>query len=253
MSQFNTILITGASNGIGRALAISLAKPGIFMAISGRRAADLLAVAKTCENKGADVLTKVIDVTNQSAMRNWIETIDKNHPLELVIANAGVSNQTADKIEKSERSRRMIDINISGVLNTVEPILPKMILRKYGTIALMSSLAGFSGMPSAPAYSASKAWVRSYGEGLRGSIYPSGVKVSVICPGFVKSNITRHNNFFMPFIMTGEKAANVIVNGLKKNKARIAFPFILYTLILLLAVLPSHIACWLLRQLPRKE
>lgn len=253
MSQFNTILITGASNGIGRALAISLAKPGVFIAICGRRAADLLAVAKACKNKGADVLARAIDVTNQNAMRNWIETIDKNHPLELVIANAGVSNQTADKIEESERSRRMIDINISGVLNTVEPILPKMILRKYGTIALMSSLAGFSGMPSAPAYSASKAWVRSYGEGLRGSIYPSGVKVSVICPGFVKSNITRHNNFFMPFIMSGEKAANVIVNGLKKDKARIAFPLILYTLMLLLAALPSYMACWLLGQLPRKE
>ena len=253
MSKFNSILITGASSGIGKSLAKSLAGPGVFIAISGRTASDLHEVSKQCQAKGAAVIEKIIDVTDQSAMKNGIEDIDNTQPLDLVIANAGVSTDTSGEAEKSLQLRRMLSINVFGVLNTIEPILPRMALRQTGSIALMSSLAGFNGMPSAPGYSASKAWVRSYGEGLRGKFFSKGIRVSVICPGFVKSRITQQNKFAMPFLMDAKLAANIILKGLEKDKVRIAFPLPLYAAILFLSALPSRLTSKLVRYFPRKE
>ncbi|HIF58610.1 MAG TPA: SDR family NAD(P)-dependent oxidoreductase [Rhodospirillales bacterium] len=253
MSKFRSILITGASSGIGRALAKGLAGPGIFLAISGRTASDLHKVSKQCQARGAAVIEKIVDVTDQSAMKNWIEEIDDTQPLDLVIANAGVSTSTSGEVEKSLQQRRMLDINVFGVLNTIEPILPRMAIRQTGSIALMSSLAGFNGMPSAPGYSASKAWVRSYGEGLRGKFLSEGIRISVVCPGFVKSRITQQNTFTMPFLMDAQLAANIILKGLEKDKVRIAFPLSLYAAILFLSVLPSRLTNRLVSYFPRKE
>ena len=252
MKKFRANLITGASNGIGKALANNLAGPGIFIAISGRKSSDLHAVSKQCQSKGATVLAKIIDVTDQTAMENWIENIDNTQPLDLVIANAGVSKNTFGQSEKCQL-RRMTDINMFGVLNTIEPILPRMVLRRTGTIALMSSLAGFYGMPSAPGYSASKAWVRSYGQGLRGSLFPTGIRVSVICPGFVESQITQQNTFFMPFLVDAQKAADIILRGLERDTAQIAFPFPLYVLVLFLCLLPNRLTSRFVNYFPKKE
>lgn len=253
MKKFQSILITGASSGIGEALAQAFSGPGIYLAISGRNVSRLNEVSLQCRANGANVTDTVIDVTDQAAMKTWIEEIDSAHPLDLIIANAGVSPHTSGEKEKTAQSRRMMDINVTGTFNTINPILPRMISRKAGTIALMSSLAGFSGLPSAPVYAASKAWVRSYGEGLRGKLYSDGIDVSVICPGFIASRITAQNNFRMPFFMGTNKAALIIIKGLEKNKARIAFPFPMYTLTWLLSILPLWLAEIILRRLPRKE
>ena len=174
MKKFRSILITGASNGIGKGLANRLAKSGVFIAISGRNPSDKRIVCKQCRSKGAKVLEQAIDVTDEKAMRKWMINVDKTHHLDLVIANAGISINTSGKLKKTTQLGRMLDTNVFGVLNTVEPILPRMALRRKGTIALMSSLAGFYGMASAPGYSSSKAWVLSYGQGLRAKFFFKG-------------------------------------------------------------------------------
>ena len=186
-------------------------------------------------------------------MKTWIEDADTAHPLDLIIANAGVSPGTSGEVESSAQARRMMEINVTGVFNTIDPILPRMRARRAGTIALMSSLAGFKGLPSAPGYGASKAWVRSFGEGLRGNLFSDGVSVSVVCPGFVASRITDQNNFPMPFFMDAPKAATIVLNGLTTNRARIAFPFPMYAMVWLLSVLPIWLTDSVLRRLPKKE
>lgn len=247
-----TILITGASSGIGRALALEYAAPEVTLAITGRNDARLQETRKLCEKRGANVVAKLIDVQDKVAMESWIRSVDQHHRLDLVIANAGVSSGTGSTENESDQIRDIFSINMAGMLNTVLPAIDVMTRRNRGQIALMSSLAGFRGMPTAPAYAASKAAVRSYGEGLRGRLAGEGIQVSVICPGFVRSRITDQNTFAMPFFMEADKAASIIRIGLARNKPRIAFPWQTYLLTRILAALPLSWTDRLLSKGPRK-
>lgn len=255
MKNPKSILITGASSGIGEALALRYAAPGIFLALSGRDEERLLSVASACRAKGAEVDVAILPVTDQGHMEDWIVDVDTQHPLDLVIANAGISGGTGGVMngEPIAQARAIFDVNVTGVLNTVGPILPRMIERKSGQIALMASLAAFRGFPGAPAYSASKGAVRFYGEALRAAVHDTGVEVNVICPGFVKSRMTDVNDFPMPFLMTAEKASNIIANGLRRNKGRIAFPLPVHLSSWLLSILPDAVVQPLLRRLPAKS
>ncbi|MGI9417988.1 MAG: SDR family NAD(P)-dependent oxidoreductase [Geminicoccaceae bacterium] len=230
-----TVLITGASSGIGRALALDYAAAGRRLVLQGRHRARLDGVAADCRAGGADVAVEALDVTDRAAMARWIERADARSPLDLVIANAGVSGKSADD---PDPLRTMFRVNVDGVLNTVEPVLPLLERRGRGHIAIMSSLAAFRGMPTAPGYTATKAAVRLYGEGLRGKLMADGVAVSVICPGFVKTPLTDVNEFPMPLLMDPERAARIIRRGLDRRAARIAFPLRLYLLARLVAALP---------------
>lgn len=254
-----TILITGASSGIGEALALHYAGSGRTLLLTGCNHERLDAVGAACLEKGAKVETAVIDVSERDVMRKWISDMDAVHALDLVIANAGISGGTggdhgnAPFGEHPEQVRQIFKVNLDGVLNTIEPALPFMLERGHGQIALMSSLAGFSAWPGAPAYGASKGAVRLYGEALRGALASSGVRISVICPGFVESRITAVNKFPMPFFMSADKAANIIAKGLAKNKGRIAFPFPTYVLVGFLGMLPAGTLEYLTIRLPKKS
>lgn len=249
-----SILITGASSGIGEALALHYAAPGIFLALSGRDEERLLAVAEICRAKGADTDVAVLSVTDRGRMEEWILDVDESHPLDLVIANAGISGGTGGVMngEPIEQARAIFDVNLTGVLNTVGPVLPRMLARKRGQIAFMASLAAFRGFPGAPAYSASKGAVRFYGEALRGALRDSGVKINVVCPGFVKSRMTAANDFPMPFLMETRDAVKIIANGLARDKGRIAFPWPVLAGSWFLSVLPDCLAQLLLKRLPAK-
>lgn len=247
-----TILITGASSGIGEALARHYAGAGTSLALTGRDAERLAAVAAACSAAGATVLAEALDATDRAGMADFIARANAQRPLGLIVANAGISAGTGSGSETPEQMRRILAVNVEGVLNTVEPALALMRERGQGQVALMASLAAFRGFPGAPAYSATKAFVKVWGEGLRGHLAGQGIKVSVICPGFVRSRMTAVNRFKMPLLWDAERAARHIAHGLARNKARIAFPFPLYWLVWLIGTLPPWSTDWLLRRLPEK-
>ncbi|HET6521633.1 MAG TPA: SDR family NAD(P)-dependent oxidoreductase [Geminicoccaceae bacterium] len=241
-----SILITGASSGIGAALACAYAGPGSHLALGARDADRLAAVAERCRAAGAVVTGRRVDVTEREAMAAWIAETDDARPLDLVVANAGISGPETPP-------RRIVEVNLLGVLNTVEPILPRFLARRRGHLALMSSLAAFRATPTTPAYGASKAAVLAYGDALRPRLAAQGVRVTVICPGFVRTPMTAGNPFAMPLIMTPERAALIIRAGLERGRPRIVFPRTLYLVTRLAAALPHALVDAILGRQPPKE
>lgn len=223
------ILITGASSGIGAALALAYAAPGRRLSLGGRNDARLNGVATVCRAAGALCETRQTDVTDQDSMNTWLADADAAQALDLVVANAGISGGTIKLGNAPDASDAQIfATNVDGVVNTVEPALARMLARNAGQIAIMSSLASFRAFGEAPAYCASKAAVRFYGEGLQRAHRRSAVGISVICPGFVRSPMTDANNFRMPMLMDADVAARRILSGLARDRSRIAYPVPLY-------------------------
>ena len=248
MRRPRAILVTGASSGLGAALALAYAGPGVELALGGRNRDRLEEIAAQCRERGAGVELRVVDVTDAAAMGAWILEADEAAPLDLVIANAGISGGGVG----GDADRRIFAVNVGGVLNTVLPAIPPMQSRRRGQIAIISSLAGFRGFPDAPAYSASKAAVKSWGEGLRGSLAPDGIGVSVICPGFIRTPMTDANPYPMPFLMSAERAATIVKRRLARNHARIAFPWPMYAMAWLIGALPPLLSDRLVRGLGEK-
>jgi short-subunit dehydrogenase len=192
-------------------------------------------------------------VRDEKACAAWIEEIETNHKIDLVIANAGISAGTAQGTESITQIKEIFSTNIDGVINITHPAIEKMKLRKSGQIAIVSSLAGFRGLPSSPTYSASKSAVRVYAEGLRGNLAQFGIKVNAICPGYVKTAMTAVNTFPMPFLMEVDAAAKLIKRDLAKNKSRIAFPFPLYFVVWLATLISTKITDPIFAKLPGKK
>jgi short-subunit dehydrogenase len=225
MKTFSSIVLTGASSGIGEALALDYATPGVALALTGRDPERLETVAAACRAKGATVVAATIDVTDRERFLPWLTAFDAAHPVDLVLANAGISiDKDNSSLDDFSIIRKTLDVNINGVLNTVEPLLHPMMSRKRGQIGIVSSLAGFIGLPYSASYNASKAAVRVWGESIRYVLKKDGIGVSVICPGFVVSRLTAEAPFPMPFMMSSARASSIIRRGLAANKPRIAFP-----------------------------
>ena len=224
-----TILITGASSGIGEALALAYAGAGTTLGLLGRNAERLESVAARCRERGATVRTAAIDVRARGELKAWIEAFDREHPVDLLVANAGVMAGTppGGDIERADTAAALIETNVGGVLNTVQPLLPPMMARGRGQIAIVGSLAGFIPLPDAPSYSASKSAVLSYGLSLRALLAPRGIRVSVICPGYIETPMTAREIGPHPFKMSAGRAAGKIRRGLQRDRAVIAFPLLL--------------------------
>ena len=250
-----SILITGASSGLGQALAFSYAREGRFLFLTGRHIKRLEETAAICQTKGAVVNFKSIEITNANEMYKWINEIGSTMTIDLVIANAGISlgPTISDVVEADEQIKNIFDTNVNGTLNTVLPALKHMSKNGKGQIALMSSMAGFRGLPGAAAYCSTKAAIRVFGEGLKISAADSGIDISVICPGYVETSMTAKNDFYMPFIMTPESAANRIRKGLNRKKSRIAFPKRMYFLLWVIQLLPIFLVDLVISKLPRKK
>ena len=251
MTIHTTVLITGATSGIGEALALYYAEhdaENLF--ICGRDKTRLADVKKRCEEKGAKVYADIMDVTDCDMMRKWIEKADSIAPLNLVIANAGVS--TGEETENNVRNT--VQTNVCGVVNTVLPVI-ELFKQRNDTdkhIAMLASIAGYHGLPTAPSYSASKAFIKAWGEAMRLSLRNDGIKVSVICPGFVRSRITDKNTCPMPFFMEAPRAAQIIARGIAKNKGIIAFPWPLRFSAWLMSCLPNVLSDLIYGNLPKK-
>ena len=253
MKNVKNILITGAGSGLGRALAVAYSKPDVNLFLCGRNLEKLQVTKILCEELKANVLLEIIDVSDEVATKKWISEIEETYQLDLVIANAGISAGTAGGTESFTQVKKIFSTNLDGVLNIIHPAIEKMKERKKGQIALISSLAGFRGLPSSPAYSASKSAVRVYGEALRGNLAPFGISVNQICPGYIKTPMTAVNDFPMPFLMEVDQAATKIKQDLEKNKSRIAFPFPLYFVVWLSTLLSTKITDPIFAKLPSKK
>ena len=252
MTSPQKIVITGASSGLGMALAWGYARPGCILGLIGRDRDRLEAVALQCREKGAETHIALLDVTDSDAIGTWLREFDHQHPIDLCIANAGISAGTGGGGESAEQARHIFNVNVNGVINTITPVLDRMKTRHKGQVAIVSSIAGFRGSPTAPAYSASKAAVRYLSQALNGEFAPHGVQVSVICPGFIQTPMTTVNRFPMPFIMTADKAATIIRKGLERKKNKIIFPLPMALLARLQNMIPDTLINRLYRSVPAK-
>ncbi len=249
---FHSIVITGASSGLGRALALHYAGAGKRLFLTGRHAARLAATATACREMGAEVHEKSMDITDAATVAAWLQKADSIAPVDCIIANAGISAGSGEDGETFVQAQQIFLSNINGVLHTVMPLLPAMAARNGGQLVIIGSLAGVRGLPSCPAYSASKAAVMTYGDALRGWLRAYGVGVSVVCPGYIRTPMTAANPFPMPLLMDAEKAAMIIAKGIAERKGRIAFPRRLYWPLKFLAFLPAAWTDALFSRLPAK-
>ncbi|SFL78084.1 SDR family NAD(P)-dependent oxidoreductase [Methylobacterium pseudosasicola] len=236
------ILITGASSGIGAALARHYARADVSLILVGRNVDRLEAVARDCRASGATVEPVRLDTRDRAAAIGLIHRSDAAQPLDLVIANAAVNggNQKGE-VETEATAFETADINYTGSLNIVLPTLTLMLQRGRGQIVLVSSLAAYAPLQDAPAYSGAKAALVAHGLALRQKVGPRGVKVNVVAPGYVKTPMGGELKGWRPLEMSADEAALHIAKGVAKDRDVIAFPFVLAALARTVLLLPESI------------
>ncbi len=229
--------ITGAGTGIGRALAHRLAREGWAVAASARTAADLDSLAAEVPGR---ITAFPLDVTDAEACARTADAIENGlGPIELAVFNAGAYFPTTAENFSVENFRKTVDVNLMGEINCMGPVAPRMVKRRRGHLVLMASLTGYTGLPTAASYGATKAALISVAQAFKPDFERFGVIVSVINPGFVKTPATDKNRFPMPFLLPVETAVDHIMRGLAAGRFEIAFPWPMVFLIRLLAWLPN--------------
>lgn len=243
-TQWSTAWITGASSGIGRALALKLARRGVRVAASARHEEKLSEVEKLA----LGILPFPVDVTDRASMAATAQRIlDKLGPIDLAILNAGIWEPMPASRYDAEKVARSVSVNYLGIANALEVLVPAMVARGGGHIAMVASVAGYRGMPGTLAYGPTKAAIINLAEGLRADLQRKGVCVSVINPGYVETPMTAVNEFPMPFIISAEIAADRIITGLERRKFEIAFPWQTVALLKFARLLPYPFYFWLNR------
>jgi NAD(P)-dependent dehydrogenase (short-subunit alcohol dehydrogenase family) len=249
------VLLTGASSGIGQALALACAGPGAVLHLGGRDPARLAATAEACRAAGATVLPRAVDVRDAAAMRGWVEGAGR---LDLVIANAGISAGTGGATEPPEQARAIFETNLTGALNTALPALEAMAAQApgpdglRGRVAVIASIAAFIAVPGAPAYCASKAAAQRWAEALDATERRRGIRLHAVCPGYIRTPMTAANRFPMPLLMEPEEAARRALAGIAAGRLRIAFPWPVYLAARLGGALPPGLRAALFAMAPAK-
>jgi short-subunit dehydrogenase len=235
------VVVTGASGAIGAALAEAYAAPGMCLALQGRHTKRLDATVMSCRSKGAEVHVCEMDVRATQPLRDWLVAFDTQHPVDLLIADAGLANVLGDlsQWETPTAVDEVISTNLFGTINTVLPIAERMRERGGGHIAIVSSLAALRGMAISPAYCASKSALHGWGQSIRPLLRAKGISLTMIYPGFVKSKMSDAFPASTPFLMEAPRAAEHIRSGLDARRTTIAFPAILWLGLKLLNVLPD--------------
>jgi short-subunit dehydrogenase len=238
-----TILLTGASSGIGKSLAQKLAMIDCTLILTARRTNLIEEYLSNLNNKRAEIIIDSCDVADKNSVSECMIKIKskiKNN-IDIAILNAGTSYRTDITEFNSKHAEEIFGVNVMGIVYWIEQLLPQMMNRKNGMIVGTSSLADSRGHAKSEFYCASKAAVTKILEGLRVELHPYNVKVIKVKPAYVKTPMTDKNKFKMPFIMPPEKAADIIIRGIEKEKPIIAFPPVLTFASWLGGILPSSI------------
>lgn len=236
------VVITGASSGLGAALARAHAEPGVRLSLGGRDAARLAAIAAECRQRGAEVVAEACDVADADAMARWLAAADDARPVDLVYANAGIGGSTVLAGAAGEApgvAQAVFATNALGVVNTVTPLLPRLVARRAGHIVVIASLAGLAGLPHTPAYCGSKAAVRVYAEGLRRLLRPSGVRVLTVNAGYVATPMSASLPGQAPFTWSAADTAAAIGRAVAAGRAELTFPWPLRLALLAARLLPT--------------
>ncbi|MBN3852521.1 SDR family NAD(P)-dependent oxidoreductase [Paraburkholderia sp. Ac-20340] len=238
------VVITGASAGLGRAMALCYAASGGTLGLIGRNCERLERVAAECRVRGSQVVTGCFDVRDEAAVQAWLFDFDARHPIDLLIANAGVAStlRSSDDWEGAGRTAEVVDTNLYGALHTVLPAIERMRSRRRGQIAVVSSLAGLRGMAISPAYCVSKAALVAYCDSVRPVLAQDRIGISVVMPGFVRTDMSDVFPGNKPFMWSPEKAALFIKKRLARRRVEIAFPFSLTLGLKLLRLLPAALS-----------
>ena len=242
------IWITGAGKGIGRALAKHYALAGWIVAASARTGADLGTLAEEAPNGSVKPFS--LDVTDQAATAETVRRIESELGIvDMAIFNAGTHLPTSAEGFSVVEFRQLVETNLMGSVNGLEPIMKTFLARGGGHIAVVASLAGYRGLPGAAAYGATKAALINMCEALKPDLERSGVKLSLINPGFVETPLTAQNDFPMPFLIPVDEAVSQIVRGLERSNFEIAFPGRFAFLMKVLRILPDRLFFALTRQM----
>ncbi len=227
-----TVFLTGASSGIGEGLALEMAKRGAVLGLLARRKDLLIDLAVRCEAAGGKARVFAADVTDAGAVKKAAQDFrDEFGHIDIMIANAGIGGAADARDLDVEKVTRIINVNLIGTVNAVGAVLPQMIERGSGQLVAISSLAGYRGLPRSAAYCGSKAGVSNFFESLRLDLKGTGVDVTIIHPGFIKTPLTAGRHHTMPFLMELEDGVNKILSIIEKKKKSAAFPFPLSTLV----------------------
>jgi short-subunit dehydrogenase len=226
-APYRVIAITGASSGLGAALAMSYAGPDVVLGLVARNRERLARTEDACRAAGAEVESAAVDVADAAAMAFWLGEFDRAHPVELLIANAGISAgpDPDSPGEPAMTTLHQIAVNLVGAVNTIAPLVPSLCSRGRGRIVAIASVAAFRGLPYSPGYCASKAGLRAYAEALRPRLTRHGVGVTVVSPGFFSSPMSDRWEGPTPFLASGERAARRIRRGIDRGARRIDFPW----------------------------
>lgn len=243
------IVITGASSGIGAALAERLAARGRTLCLLGRDGGRLEALAARCAARGADTRIACVDVRDSDRLRATLEDFDRECPVDLLVVSAGIleGRRADERVEDVGDARRVIETNVLAAIETVAALLPGMRRRRGGDIILVASLAAFVPLPDAPAYSASKAGLLSYGLALRDALAEEGVRVIVACPGFVATPMARIHIGNRPGEISADAAALRILDGWRRNRPIVGFPLVASWLSRLSLLVPEGLRRWNMR------
>ncbi len=226
-----TVLITGASSGIGAALAVEFGRRGASVALAARREEVLREVAGRVEAAGGSALAVAVDVRDAGEVKSAVaQVVERFGRVDVLVANAGKGEITLARDFDIELVTQVLSVNLLGAMNSVAAVLPGMLERGAGQIVGISSLAAYRGFPGSGAYCASKAALSTFFESLRVELRPGNIYVTTIHPGFIDTPMTRGRNQKMPFLLDAERAAQMMIRAIEARRRTYAFPWQLATI-----------------------